>query len=152
MSTMQREHLLRAVNLVVPAIAIGLMIYYKVCDTSCSSLKGTLLGLDLVAVGISAMTALLAIAVVPRSLSIEPVAWLRTLILSGGLGGEAVLVRFQVIKGVYCPYCLGFGICLLALFAANVPRMDRRVALCACLAGVAVFALFFNGSVLPLYE
>ncbi len=148
---MQREHLLKAVNLVVPAFAIGLMVYYKACDTSCSSLKGTLLGLDLAAVGISAMAALLAVAVVPRSLSIEPVGRLRTLILSGGLGGEAVLVRFQVVQGVYCPYCLVFGLCLLALFGANLPSMDRRLAICACLAGVVVFALFFRGSVLPLY-
>ncbi len=148
---MQRENLLRTVNLLVPVIAIGLMAYYSICDTSCSSLKGTLLGRDLVTVGILAMTALLVIAVLPRSLFNEPVVWLQTMVLSGGIGGEAVLVRFQVVHGTYCPYCLGFGMCLLILFAANFTKMDRRLALCACLAGGVVFALFFKGSVLPLY-
>ena len=149
---MKYQQLLRAANIFLPIIAIGLMVYYRICDTSCSSLKGTLLGLDLVMVGIAAMVILLAISVLPQSLSFAPVAWLQTSILSGGIGGEAVLVRFQVVNGTYCPYCLGFGMCILALFAINFPRMNRRLALCSCIAGGVVFALFFQGSVLLLYE
>lgn len=142
----------KTVNLVTPVIAIGLMVYYIICDTSCSSLKGSLLGQDLVTIGILVMTALLSIAILPRSMFIEPVAWLQTAILSGGLGGEAVLVHFQIVHKSLCPYCLGFGMCLLALFMANFPEMKKQLALCAFLAGVGLFALFFNGSVLLLYE
>jgi uncharacterized membrane protein len=149
---MNRERLLKAVNAAVPIIGAGLMVYYRICDTSCSSLKGSLLGLDLAAVGIIAMAVLLVLAVLPRALCTEPVSWLRTAILSGGLGGEVILVRFQVVNGIYCPYCLAFGACLLVLFAVNFPRMDRRLAAGAFLAGVIVFSLFFKGAVLPMYD
>lgn len=149
---MNRDRMLKAANIAVPIIAAGLMVYYRICDSSCASLKGSLFGLDLAAVGIIAMAVLLAMAVVPRALTTEPVVWLRTAILSGGLGGEIILVRFQVVNGIYCPYCLAFGVCLLILFGVNFPKMDRRLAIGAFLAGVIVFSLFFKGAVLPLYD
>jgi hypothetical protein len=71
--------------------------------------------------------------------------------LSGALGGEVLLVVFQVRHDAYCTFCLAFGLCVLALFAVNIMKMNKYLALGAFLAGVVAFALFFKGAVLPLY-
>lgn len=76
---------------------------------------------------------------------------LRILLLSGALGGETLLVRFQILHDTYCPFCLAFGACILILFIANFAKAPRYLALGAFLAGIAAFALFFEGSVIPLY-
>jgi hypothetical protein len=71
--------------------------------------------------------------------------------LAGALGGELLLVRFQIVHQTFCPFCLAFALCLAVLFAVHFPRMHKGLALAAFAAGVAAFALFFQGSVLPLY-
>jgi hypothetical protein len=76
---------------------------------------------------------------------------LRTMTLYGALGGEVLLVRFQIVHDIYCPFCLAFGLCVVALFAANFTKMNKYLALGAFLAGIAAFALFFKGSLLTLY-
>jgi hypothetical protein len=48
-----------------PAIGIGLMIFYGVCDTSGSSLQGTFFSLDMKVIGILYMPILLALTL-PR--------------------------------------------------------------------------------------
>jgi hypothetical protein len=73
------------------------------------------------------------------------------MMLSGALGGEVLLVRFQIVHDIYCPFCLAFGLCIVVLCAANFMKMNKYLALGAFLVGVAAFALFFEGSVLPLY-
>jgi len=148
---MTRDQILKIINVAFPVIGVGLMIFYGVCDTSCSSLQGTFLGLDLKIIGILYMAALLALALLPVSRWAASVSHLRTMLLSGALGGEILLVRFQVVNDTYCPFCLAFGMCILILFAANFTRMNKYLALGAFLAGIAAFALFFEGSVLPLY-
>ncbi|MCX5839533.1 MAG: hypothetical protein NTW71_13625 [Deltaproteobacteria bacterium] len=127
------------------------MIFYNVCDTSCSSLQGTFLGLDLKVIGILFMAVLLALTLPPASRWAASVRHLRTMLLSGALGGEALLVRFQIVNDTFCPFCLAFGSCILILFVANFKKMNRYLALSAFLAGIAAFALFFKGSILPLY-
>jgi hypothetical protein len=102
-------------------------------------------------VGIIFMAALLALTLPPTSRFSASVRHLRTLLLAGALGGEVLLVRFQIIQETYCPFCLAFGFCIAALFAANFTKMNKYLALGAFLAGMAAFALFFEGSVLPLY-
>jgi uncharacterized membrane protein len=149
---MTRAQALKIVNILVPVIGVGLMIFYGVCDTACSSLRGSFLGVDLKTIGIIYMTALLALALLPASRWAAFVAHLRTLLLSGALGGEILLVRFQIVHETYCPYCLGFGFCVLVLFIANFSRMNRYLALLGLLAGIGAFALFFEGSILPLYR
>ena len=149
---MTRDQVLKIINVAFPAIGIGLMVFYGVCDTSCSSLQGTFLGLDLKVIGILYMAALLALTLPPASSWAASVRHLRTMLLSGALGGEILLVRFQVVHDTYCPFCLAFGSCILVLFAANFTRMNKYLALGALLAGIAAFALFFEGSVLPLYR
>lgn len=148
---MQGDKLVKIVNLTVPIIGAGLMVFYEVCDTSCSSLRGTFGGIDLKYVGIVFMAALLALSLPPVSRYASPVGHLRTMMLSGALGGEVLLARFQIVHNTYCPFCLAFGLCVLALFAANIPRMNKYLALGAFLAGLGAFVIFFEGSVLPLY-
>jgi uncharacterized membrane protein len=148
---MTRDQILKIINVAFPVIGVGLMIFYGICDTSCSSLQGTFLGLDLKVIGILYMAALLVMALLPISRWAASVRHLRTMLLSGALGGEILLVRFQVVNDTYCPFCLAFGMCILVLFAANFTRMNKYLALGAFLAGIAAFALFFEGSVLPLY-
>jgi hypothetical protein len=142
----------KIINGVVPVAGLGLMIFYEVCDTSCSSLKGTFLGVDLKLVGILFMVAILALIPLQASPFSVPAGHLKTLMLGGAVGGEILLVRFQIVQETYCPFCLAFGLCILILFAANVRRMNRYVALFALFAGLGAFALFFTGSVLPLYQ
>jgi uncharacterized membrane protein len=145
------DKVLTLINVVFPLIGMGLMIFYEVCDTSCSSLKGTFLGVDLKIIGILFMAALLMMTLPPVSRYTVPVNHLRTMILSGAVGGEILLVRFQIVQETYCPFCLAFGLCVLILFAVNFPHMNKYLALGAFCAGIGAFALFFQGSILHLY-
>ncbi len=149
---MTRDKVPKIINVVLPAIGIGSMIAYGVCDTSCSSLLGTFLGVDLKAIGILFMAVLLVLTLPPASRYAASVNNLRTMMLSGALGGEVLLVRFQIVQDIYCPFCLAFGLCVVVLFAVNFKKMSKYLALGAFLAGIAAFALFFIGSVLPLYN
>jgi uncharacterized membrane protein len=142
---------LKIINILFPIIGIGLMAYYDICDTSCSSLRGTFGGIDLKYVGIIFMSVLLALNLPLFTRYTIPVGHLRTMLLSGALGGEILLVRFQIIHNVFCPFCLAFGLCVLILFAVNMPKMNKYLALGSFLAGLGAFALFFKGSILPLY-
>jgi len=64
---MIKDKLLKIVNIAFPLVGIGLMIGYKACDTFCSYLQGTFLGVDLKIVGILFMVTLLAAALPPGS-------------------------------------------------------------------------------------
>jgi len=140
------------VNIILPVIGIGLMIFYQVCDTTCSSLKGSFWGIDLKYIGIFFMAILLAISLPVVSAFTVPVNHLRTMMLAGALGGEVLLVRFQIVHDTFCPFCLAFGLCLVILFITNVRNMNRYLAGASFLAGIAAFALFFQGSVSALYS
>lgn len=148
---MKWDKSLKIINLLFPIIGVGLMIFYEVCDTSCSSLRGTFGGIDLKYVGILFMGTLLALNLPPLSRYVAPVSHLRAMMLSGALGGEILLVRFQIVHDTYCSFCLAFGLCVLILFIANSLKMNKFLALGTFLAGVGAFAIFFKGSVLPLY-
>jgi uncharacterized membrane protein len=149
---MTRDRVLKTINIVLPIIGGGLMIFYDVCDTSCSSLQGTFLGLDLKVIGILFMAVLLALTLPPASRWVASVRHLRTMLLSGALGGETLLARFQIVNDTFCPFCLAFGLCILILFVANFTKMNRYLALGAFLVGIAAFAFLFEGSVVPLYR
>ena len=107
---MTRDKVPKIINVVLPAIGIGSMIAYGVCYTSCSSLLGTFLGVDLKAIGILFMAVLLVLTLPPASRYAASVNNLRTMMLSGALGGEVLLVRFQIVQDIYCPFCLAFGV------------------------------------------
>ncbi len=148
---MKRDTVLKIINMIFPIIGVGLMIAYGACDTSCSSLRGTFLGVDLKVIGILFMAILFVLTLPPVSRYATSVNHMRAMMLCSALGGEVLLVRFQIVYDIYCPFCLAFGLCLVALFAANFTKMNKYLALGAFLAGIVAFALFFKGSVLPLY-
>jgi hypothetical protein len=149
---MNREKITKIMNVVLPIVGIGLMIFYQVCDTTCSSLKGSFWGVDLKYIGILFMAVLLVLTLPTASRFAVPMSHLRTMMLAGALGGEVLLVRFQIVHETFCPFCLAFAVCLLLLFAAHVRRMNLYLAGASFLAGLGTFALFFQGSVLPLYS
>jgi len=149
---MSKGHILKIVNIVFPAIGIGLMVFYDACTTGCSSLQGTFMGLKLKVIGIIFMVFLLVLSLPPGGRNADFVRRLRIIFLAGALGGEAVLVRFQAVQDVYCYFCLAFGLCILILSVANFTKVDRYWALGGLLSGIAAFAIFFEGSVLPLYR
>lgn len=148
---MNRNRLIQFLNILLPVTGMGLMIYYQICDTSCAYISGSFLGIDLKIIGVLFMAVLLILTIPAVSSHGIPVSHLRTVMLAGAMGGEVILVRFQVVHELFCPYCLAFGLCLLTLFTVNFPRMNRYLALVAFCAGVGAFTLFFEGSVLPLY-
>ncbi len=74
-----RDHVLKIINVAFPAVGGGSMIFYEVCDISCSSLQGTFLGLYLKAIGILYMAALLALTLPPASRSAASDLHLRTM-------------------------------------------------------------------------
>lgn len=141
----------RAMEILLPVIGAGLMIYYEICDTACSSLRGTFLGMDLKNVGILFMAALLAPSLSPAFHSSAAASHMRTILLSSAMGGEIILVRFQILNRIYCPFCLAFGACILLLFALHLTKMNKVLSVASFLAGIGAFLLFFKGSVLPLY-
>lgn len=149
---MIKDRVLKVGNIVLPIIGGGLMVFYDICDTSCSSLMGTFLGVDLKVIGILFMAALLVLALLPPSRWAIPIGHFRTMMLAGALGGEVLLIRFQIVNDTYCPFCLAFGTCIVVLFIANFTKMNRYLAWGAFLAGIAAFAIFFEGSVMPLYK
>ena len=138
-------------NGIVPVIGMGVMIFYEVCDTVCAYISGSFLGIDLKIIGILFMAVLLILTIPALSSYKTPVSHLRTMMLAGAMGGEVILFRFQVVHDTFCPFCLAFGLCLLILFAANFRVMNKYLAGASFLAGIGAFALFFQGSVLPLY-
>ena len=142
---------LKIANILFPVIGIGLMIFYEVCDTSCSSIRGTFAGVDLKYIGILFMAALFAFSLPPALRYETPVNHLRTMMLAGALGGEILLVHFQIVHETYCPFCIAFGLCILILFTSNIGKMNKYIATGSLVAGVGAFWLFFEGSVLPLY-
>jgi hypothetical protein len=142
---------LSLLNVLFPLAGIGLMVFYEACDTSCAYLQGTLAGVDLKVVGVVFMAALLALIPFGSSRFSTPAGHLRTMMLAGALGGETLLVRFQIVHETFCPFCLAFGVCVVCLFVANFSRMNKLLMWMAFLAGIGAFFLLFKGSVIPLY-
>jgi uncharacterized membrane protein len=148
---MNEHKMLKFMNIILPIVGMVLVIYYKICDTSCAYISGSFLGIDLTVVGILFMAVLLILNIPAVASYKAPVGHLRTMMLAGAIGGEVILFRFQLVHETFCPYCLAFGLCLLILFALNVRIMNKYMAGACFLAGIGAFALFFKGSVLPLY-
>ena len=159
----------RLVITILLAIAgIGLMVFYAVCDTACSYLRGDILGLDLKYVGVTYMGAIIVLALVKQ-------ADLLRLLVASGIGVEIFLVAFQISENVFCPFCLSFGIMVLLMYFINYERFgmmnkwyqklicvfgdarlpftgDRRLPLLAMMILGYIFISFsFSGSATPAY-
>ena len=148
---MNENNMIKRLDIILPVVGMGLMIYYEICDTSCAYIKGSFWGIDLKIIGILFMTVLLILTIPAVASYRAPVGHLRAMMLAGAMGGELILFRFQVVHDTFCPFCLAFGFCLLILFAINFRAMNKYLAGTSFLAGIGAFALFFQGSVLPHY-
>lgn len=133
------------INVILALAAIGTMIYYSVCTTSCSYLKGDILGLDLKYVGIIYMAILIILSIMKKDLFL-------TILLSAGIGVEIFLVGFQVKNNVYCPFCLTFGVILALLFLLNMDLRRKRMMAIFLVLGFLSFLLLFRGSATPNYS
>jgi thiol-disulfide isomerase/thioredoxin len=108
-----------ALTILLAAAGIALMVYYDLCDTDCSYLKGDLFGIDLKYVGIGFMAALVVLVLARQT-------WFIRILLAGALGGEIHLLLFQVREDVFCPFCLAFAAILLAAFIVHYEFPGNR--------------------------
>jgi hypothetical protein len=134
----------RVTNIVLPIVILGDMIFYQFCLSSCSYLRGDILGLDMKYVGLLIPLPLIALALLRQDL-------LYLLALSFGLGGEFKLILFQIQHGIYCPYCLLAGAIILLLFLANLSRSRKALTVSFVIIGFLFFQVFFHGAVTPSY-
>ena len=143
---MKRIRLLEAryLTAILAAIGIALMIFYLYCATSCQYLKGSILGLDMEYLGMIYMGTVLLLCFAGGKK-------LLPLLLSFGIGGEVFLVGYQVMTGVYCPYCLAFAVIVVLMFAINFDRAKIRLMIASLLAGLLLFYFLFTGSLTPAY-
>ena len=133
------------INVILALIAIGTMVFYSVCTTSCSYLKGNILGVDLKYVGIAYMTILIILSIIKRDLPL-------LILLSAGIGVEIFLVAFQVKNDVYCPFCLTFGVVLVLLFLLNMDLKRKWAMALLVVLGYLSFLILFRGSATPSYS
>jgi len=142
------------INPTVPLVGLAILLYYSTCETSCASLRGSLLGIDLKLIGMAYMVTLFLLGVWELfSLRLDaPVLVILTVLLSGAIGGEVYLVRFQVMNETYCVYCLLYGFCIATMYALNFPRMNLPLSITSVLAGLTLFGLGLQASVLPMYD
>lgn len=128
------------------------MLVYEYCNTSCSYLKGSFLGLDLKWVGIIYMAILLFNTVFGEECLAPQARHLRTIMLSAAVGVEFFLIGFQVIHSIYCPFCLAFSACIFVLFGINFTSMNKWVVVASVLAGFLGITFFFEGQVIPVFD
>jgi hypothetical protein len=132
------------VSILISVIGIGIVVLYSVCGQSCLHFKGNILSLDLKYFGILFMGVVIFLTLLKtRSLLL--------FLLSCAMGVEIYLVGFQVKTGVYCPYCLAFGVAVVSLFLFNFDYSKKLHAIIFAIFGLLIFAFLFEGSVTPLW-
>ncbi len=139
-------------NLILPFFAAGAVYGNLLCDTGCTYLYGTLFGLDLHYLGFLVAGALAAFSLPLKNPGYQAFSrHARTNLLCMSVGGGTILLHFQVVNQLFCPFCLVYGALLFTLFLFNVNRTSRTALAASFVAGVLIFSLFFEGSTLPLY-
>jgi thiol-disulfide isomerase/thioredoxin/uncharacterized membrane protein len=110
-----------ALTIFLALAGIGIVAFYKVCDTACAYLEGDLLGVDLTYIGIGYILSLILMA------AFRQTAYVRTL-LAAGIGVELHLIAFQFQEEVFCPYCLAFAFIIITAFIINYekPFIEER--------------------------
>lgn len=106
------------ITIVLALAGIAVMAFYEVCDTSCTYLKGDILGIDLKWIGMAYMSAIICFV----ALNWTP--FVRAM-LAWGLGVEVFLIGFQFKEGVFCPFCLAFSVIIVAAFIITYEWSDR---------------------------
>jgi hypothetical protein len=139
-----RRRATRIVNVILPIVILGDMVYYQFCLSSCAYLKGDLFGVDMKLVGLIIPLPLIAVALLKWDL-------LYLLGLSFGIGGEIKLLSYQIGNGVYCPYCLFAAAVMLFLFIFNFDRRRPGLTALFVIIGFFVFRFFFHASATPSF-
>jgi len=103
------------VTIILAAAGVGIMLYYKTCETECSYLQGDIFGIDLSYIGIAYMIIIIALAAGKMMPHVR-------VLLAAGIGVEAYLIAFQIREDVFCPYCLSFAALLLIAFIVNYEK------------------------------
>ena len=134
----------KTVNIVLPLAALGVMAFYNTCASTCSSLTGSVFGLDMKYIGLIIPVPLIILALLNQHL-------LLLMALSFGVGAELKLISFQAALGQYCPYCLTSGAIIIFLFLFNFQRSRKLLMAAFLLLGFLFFQLFFHGSASPTY-
>ena len=134
----------RFLTVILALAGIIVIIAYHYCLGSCSTLKGSVLGVDLKYLGILYMIAIVILALTRQTM-------LCLLALAFGSGGEIFLIGYQVRSGVYCPYCLVFAAVVILTLIVNFERSRRWLTTLAAGAGLIFFLLFFSGSTTLTY-
>lgn len=149
-------------------MGIGLMVFYSICESSCSYLRGDIFTIDLKYIGILYMI-VIVILLICKQIDLIRIA------LSAGIGVEIFLVAFQFRENVFCPFCLSFGAIVVVMNIINyvkpqtknrwykkliyaagevkLPFMsNNRIPLLAfVILGYLFMSFAFNGSATPAY-
>ena len=136
---------LRIINVVLSLVALGTMLFYVLCTSTCSYFRGAIFGIDLKVVGVIFMVVLIILSLLKREV-------LMNLCLGAGLGGELILLAFQIKQGRFCPFCLIFGAVVIGLFLLNFKRSMAWYSFGAMVVGFLCFLSFFKGSFRPTFE
>jgi len=142
----------KALTVLLPLTGIGLMLAYEYCDTSCTYLKGSFIGIDLKWLGIIYMVFVFLSTFYFKDSVTSFMGQMRTILISAAVGAEFFLIGFQVAKGTYCPFCLAFGACVFGLFGINFKSMNKGLMIVSILAGLIGFTLFFEGQTSPIFD
>jgi thiol:disulfide interchange protein DsbA len=134
----------RVINIVLPLVGLGIIIFYSFCGSSCSYVKGVFFGIDLTYLGLAYAVLLLVLTLLKQDR-------LHIAALSLGLGVEVNLVAFQVKNSIFCPYCLIFAGIVVLLFVLNFRRSRVLLSGIAVVLGFLFFLLFFKGAAIPVY-
>jgi hypothetical protein len=134
----------RIANVVLPLIVLADMVLYNFCLSTCSFLKGDVLGIDMKYVGLIIPLPLIALALVKQDL-------LYFAAVAFGVGGEVKLVSFQLASKVYCPYCLTAGAIIVLLLILNFRRAWAILAASCLVIGFLFFQLFLHATTMPVY-
>jgi thiol:disulfide interchange protein DsbA len=134
----------RIANITLPLAGLGVIVFYNFCGTSCTFVKGELLGIDLKYLGLAYAALLFVLPLMKRDTA-------QSLVLSLGIGTEVDLVAYQVRNGTYCPYCLIFAAILVVLFVFNFRRSRLPLIGAGVALGFLFFLLFFKGAATPVY-
>lgn len=111
-----------ALTIFIALTGMGIVVFYKVCDTECTYLNGDILGVDLAYIGIGYILSLIVMA------AFRQTAYVRAL-LAAGIGVEVHLIAFQFQEDVFCPYCLAFAFIVITAFIINFekPFIEERI-------------------------
>lgn len=155
----------RIMTVCLSIIGIAVIIFYLMCDTTCSYLHGDIFGIDLKYIGIGCMVLIIALSLLNQMKYVQ-------MILAMGIGVELYLISFQFVEDVFCPYCIAFALTVILAFIITYegPKMDdgrqRNIMhglgsiqlggitiplLLLVILGYFLIVLTFSGSATPVY-